>query len=180
MKNIILLFLLGLFSLSCASIKTYRDDLKGATKYYTDDFSEWGAFLNIVVYDNEPNKPIIALEVRTQALLYDNYLSLREVYFFDDKTKENISFKLDDAKHDLVYQQAVYTGYTYIPSAAYKIAKGTKFLNNTELDLLYNFMTNSQNTKIRFYGDYQVDNPLPSGQKKNIIQLIEKYKKELK
>ncbi|WP_300369994.1 hypothetical protein [Brachyspira sp.] len=178
MKKLLILFvIIFIFILSCASVKTYRDDLKGFTKYYTDDFVEWGAFLNIILYDNALNKPVIVLYVRTQSI--PDYINLKEVYFYDEKTRDYISFKLDEAKNDLVYLKGYYTGYAYMPSQIFKIAKGIKLLNEKELDVLYNFIINSKNTYIRFYGDFQTENPLPDAQRKNIIELIEKYKKEI-
>ncbi|WP_157148290.1 hypothetical protein [Brachyspira pilosicoli] len=178
MKKLLLFAFMGLLFLSCASIKTYRDDLKGSTRYYTDDSVEWGAFLNIIVYDNEVNNTIFALKVRTQAL--PDYINLKEIYFFDQNTKKNISFLLDDSKNDMVYISGYYTGYAYVPSQTFKIAEGTKIMNIKEINSLYDFMTNSKKPYIRFYGDFQIDNYLPSGQQKNIIKLIEKYRNGLK
>ena len=41
-------------------------------------------------------------------------------------------------------------------------------------------MTSSSKPYIRFYGNFQDDNYLPSGQQKNIIKLIDKYRTEIK
>ncbi|WP_295160831.1 hypothetical protein [uncultured Brachyspira sp.] len=179
MKRIfIIIYITAMLFFSCSSIKTYRDDLKGATRYYTDDFVEWGVFLDIAVYDNKPDMPIIALRVRTRGLY--NYINLREICFFDKISRENIFFKLDKSENDIIFIDGHFSGSTYISPKVYKIAKGIKILNNKELDLLYDFMTSSSKPYIRFYGNFQDDNYLPSGQQKNIIKLIDKYRTEIK
>ena len=175
MSKIYLFLIIIFFIVSCATIKTERDDLKGITSYYTSDVKTEGAFLYAFVYDEYPNSYYFNLNVKTDEL--SSPIDMQEVYFFDNNTRENISFKLEKIGHYTTYTSGYISssGYYYQPQKLY-IGYGLKSLNKNELDTLYNFMIKSTSTKIRFYGNFTVDYYLSIGQKKNIIEIIKRYK----